>query len=122
MQLKSSKFFTTFFNIKKLNNQKKDEDEIFKETEEDFIKLKFFFKPNWINIFDDSLIIHCYQALKNMKYYQILNELKILKDYFDIKEIEDNYLNRIVNEIISFQNEYKYENQNFVNKNKKIKK
>ncbi len=73
LQLKSSKFFTTFFNIKKLNNQKKDEDEIFKETEEDFIKLKFFFKPNWINIFDDSLIIHCYQALKNMKYYQILN-------------------------------------------------
>ena len=116
MQLKSSKFFTTFFNIKKLNNQKKDEDEIFKETEEDFIKLKFFFKPNWINIFDDSLIIHCYQALKYMNYYQILNELKILKDYFDMKEIDDNYLNTIVNEIISFQNEYKYENQNFVNK------
>ena len=116
LTLKSSKFFTTFFNIKKMNNQEKNEDEIFKETEEDFKKLQFFFKPNWINIFEDSMILQCYQALKHKNYTQIFDELYFVKDYFDIKERGDKYINKIVNEILSFQDDYKI--SNLTNQNK----
>ena len=53
---KSPAFFTIFYNTRKLKNSMKDEDEIFKDTEEEFQKLKYLFKENWINILDQSAI------------------------------------------------------------------
>ena len=52
-KLKQSKLFIDFFITKKANNSIKKEDELFNETEKDFIQLKSFFEENWINKIDE---------------------------------------------------------------------
>ena len=101
-KLKKSKFFIYFFSINKANNVIKKEDEIFNETEKDFIKLKSLFEENWINKIDEIIIKECYQELKNMKDENILSELKFLRDYFDLKDIKDLYLVKLLDEIKIF--------------------
>ena len=88
-KLNSSKTFKIIFSIIKEKNVNKDEDEIFKEAEENFKKLKFIFKKNWINILDDTIIKSFFKALKFMKNKEILNEIKFMKDYFELNEIND---------------------------------
>ena len=71
----------------------KNEDEIFKETEEEFQKLKYLFKNNWINLLDQSAI----KVLKFMDIYKIQNELALLRNYFGLPQIFvfDNLLEEI---------------------------
>ena len=97
-QLKQSKFFTNFFNIKK-ENLIKTEDEIFNETKEDFQKLKSFFEEDWMNKIDESIIKECYKEIKYMDDKKILSELKFLRDYFEIKDKDDLYLAKLLDEI-----------------------
>ena len=101
-KLKISRFFTSFFNTKKLNNLIKKEDEIFNETEKDFIKLKTLFEDNWINKIDEIIIKDCYKELKNMNDAQILSNLKFLRNYFELKDINDLYLDKLLDEIKIF--------------------
>ena len=101
-KLKKSKFFTHFFSINKANNVIKKEDEIFNETEKDFLKLKLLFEENWINKIDETIIKECYKELKNMNDENILSELKFLRDYFDLKDIKDLYLDKLLDEIKIF--------------------
>ena len=101
IKLKSSIVFTTFYNIKKVNcNIKiKNEEEIFNEVEEDFNKLKFLFKNNWINILDEIIIRHFYKSLKYIDDHKIYDEIKYIRDYFEIKYIDNSYLYQLLNEI-----------------------
>ena len=101
-KLKSSAFFLHFFRTKKANNPIKKEEEIFTETENDFKKLKYFFEENWIEKIEVSIIKECYKALKNLDNNGLLKELKFLKTYFNLKNIDDLYLSKLEDEIKIF--------------------
>jgi hypothetical protein len=58
-------------------------------------KLKPFFEENWINKIEELIIKECYKALKNQTDENIQNELKFLRDYFELKKIDDLYLSKL---------------------------
>ena len=97
--LKDSKFFHIFLDIKRANNPSKDEDELFNEAEEDYKKLKNLFNNNWINIIDQTVIKECFKALHLMNDNQMLNELQILRNYFELKDIDNSFLENLCKEI-----------------------
>ena len=101
-KFKSSIFFTYFYRMKKANNLFKKEDEIFTETEETLKKLKPFFQENWINNIEEAIIKECYKALKNKSDKNVKAELKFLKDYFELKQIDDLYLEKLQDDIKIF--------------------
>ncbi len=98
-KLKQSQFFLHFFQTRKANSIKK-EDEIFEEALKDFEKLKGLFEENWINKIDESIVKECYKALKNMKSIKV--ELKRIKDYYKLNNIEDLYFDKLEDEIKIF--------------------
>ena len=101
-KLKGSNFFKDFFRNKKNNNPLKKEDDIFKETESDFNKLKLLFEPNWINNIDIKIIKECYKTIKQLKEGEIKKELIYLKNYFKLNDIKELDLFRIEDEIVIF--------------------
>ena len=101
-KLKKSIFFTHFFKAKKANNILKKEEDIFTETEQDFNKLKPFFEDNWIEKIDEVIIKECYRALKNKSDKNIKEELKFLRDNFNLKEKDDLYIEKLQDDIKIF--------------------
>ena len=102
VKLKGSVLFTNIFKDKKANNPIKKEDDIFNETMGDFIKLKGFFNEDWINNIDELIIKECYKAFKNIDDKKKLSELKFLRDYFEIKDKNDLFLEKLLDEIKIF--------------------
>ena len=100
--LKNSVFFTNFFKNMKDNEPLKKEDEIFLETEKNFEKLKLLFEPNWITNIDERIIKECYKIIKRLEENLIEKELKLLKKYFNLEEINELDIARIKDEIIVF--------------------
>ena len=101
-KLKKSIFFTHFYKAKKANNILKKEEDIFTETEQDFNKLKPFFEDNWIEKIDEVIIKECYRALKNKSDKNIKEELKFLRDNFNLKEKDDLYIEKLQDDIKIF--------------------
>ena len=106
-KLNSSKIFAVFFGIIKEKNENKEEDEIFSETEEKFKTLKIIFRKNWISILDDIIIKDFFKALKFMKNNEIVDEIKFMKDYFELNDINKSNLAELLEEIKKFQEELK---------------
>ena len=100
-KLKSSKFFIQIFHDKKSNSLKK-EDDIFNESLEDFMKLKSLFEEDWINKLDKPLIKLCYKTLNIIQDNNIKYQLKFLRDYFELKNIDDLYLDKLEDELKIF--------------------
>ena len=99
--LRRSKFFGEFYsNLKKASPLLK-EDEIFKQTENKFEKLKLLFDYNWVNIIEESIIKECYKAIKGLEEEEIENQINILKKYFKLN-VDDLMINKIKDEIIIF--------------------
>ena len=99
--LRRSKFFKDFFaNLKKARQLMK-EDEIFKQTEDKFKKLKLLFEPNWVTIIEESIIKECYKTIKGLEEKEIENQLDILKKYFKLN-IDGLQINKIKDELIIF--------------------
>ena len=99
-KLRSSIFFVHLFRTKKTKNTIAKEDDIFKETEEEFKKLNSLFKENWIAQIDESIIREFYRALKNSTNQIIENELMFLINYFDIKDFEKLKREKLQDEIM----------------------
>ena len=97
-KLKTSKFFIQIFRDKK-SNSLKTEDVIFNETLEDFNKLKILFEKFWINKLDKSIIKQCYKVLNIIQDNNIKSQLKFLRDYFELKNIDDLYLDKLEDEL-----------------------
>ena len=82
-KLKNSIFFVHLFRSKKEKNVLSKEDDIFKETEEEFKKLNSLFKENWITEVDESIIREFYNALKYASEQTILKELTTVNIILD---------------------------------------
>ena len=95
----NSKFFSIFLDIQKVKISPIDEDKIFNAAEESFKKLKNIFNNNWTNIIDQSVIKECFKAIYFMNDNQILYELQLLRLYFELNEINDLFLYKLINEI-----------------------
>ena len=93
-KLISSKFFIQIFRDKKSNSFKK-EDDIFNESLEEFMKLKALFEEDWINKLDKPLIKICYKTLNIIQDNNKKSQLKFLRDYFQLKNIDDLYLDKL---------------------------
>ena len=103
-KLRDSLFFLKIFHSKKEEekNSRKSEEKIFTETEKDFEKLILLFKENWVTQIDEYIINDCYKVIKESTDNQIKSELNKIKKYFNLKNIEDNKIVTIVNELIIF--------------------
>ena len=99
-KLKGSIFFVHLFKSKKEKDTISKEDDIFKETEEEFKKLNSLFKENWITEVDESIIKEFYKALKNASDQTILKELTSIKNYFGLNEFDELKLNKLLDEIV----------------------
>ena len=97
--IKDSKFFNIFIDIQKVKFPSENEDKRINCAEESFKKLKSLFIKNWINIIDEAVIKECFKAINFMGDQEILNELHLLRLYFELKEIDNNYLFKLLNEI-----------------------
>ena len=99
-KLKSSMFFVHLFRNKKEKDTISKEDDILKETEEEFKKLNSLFKENWITEVDESIIREFYKVLKNASEQTILKELTTIKNYFGLNEFDELKLNKLRDEIV----------------------
>ena len=100
-KLKTSIIFVELFHNKKAYSLK-TEDDIFNETLEDFNKLKTLFEEDWINKLDIPIIKQCYKALDINQDNNIKSQLKFLRDYFELKNIDDLYLDKLEDELKLF--------------------
>ena len=100
--LKESIFFSNFFKTLRDNEPLKNEDDIFKETENDFEKLKLLFNDNWINKIDERIIKEIYRSIKDIDEKAIEKELNLLKEFFKLENINPQDITRIQEEIITF--------------------
>ena len=101
-KLKTSLFFTYFYKTNKSKKLAKKEEDIFNETEEDFKKLKSFFEKDWFKNIDEIIIKECYKSLRGKEKQDIYKELKLLRDYFGLKEYKDLDLEKLQDEIKIF--------------------
>ena len=104
LALKDSMFFVQLFRARKANNfTLKKESQIFKQTEEEFNKLKLFFESeNWSKDIPETIIKDCFKGLKSDQKKKMRNELKNLINYFKIENFDDLKLNRLESGIITF--------------------
>ena len=102
--LKESMFFVQLFRAKKANNfTLKKESQIFKQTEEEFNKLKLFFlSENWSKDIPETTIKDCFKGLKSEQKRKLKIELKNLINYFKIKDYDDLKLQRLETGITIF--------------------
>jgi len=101
--LKESIFFVELFRARKADNFLKKESKIFKQTEEEFNKLRLFFQSdNWSNDIPETIITDCFKGLKNEKRNKLRPELKNLIDYFKIENFDELKLQRLETGIIIF--------------------
>ena len=82
-KLQNSILFVHLFKKKKASNTLIKEDDIFKETEEEFKKINILFIDNKV------IIREFYEAFKNEPDKAILKELTLLKNYFNLKEYDE---------------------------------
>ena len=97
-KLKTSIFFIELFHNKK-TDPLKTEDDIFNETLEDFNKLKSLFEEDWINKLDKPIIKQCYKAININQDNNIKSQIIFLRDYFELKNIDDLYLDKLEDEL-----------------------
>ena len=100
-KLKQSQFFVHIFRTKKEKSPKKKEDEILNEALKDFEKLKELYEDNWVYKIDELVMNECYNALKTMK--DIRTEINIIKDYFELEDIDELNLDRLEDELIIYK-------------------
>ncbi len=100
-KLRQSQFFVHFFRTKKEKSPKKKEDEILNEALKDFEKLKELYEDNWVYKIDELVMNECYNALKTMK--DIRTEINIIKDYFELEDIDELNLDRLEDELIIYK-------------------
>ena len=99
-KLKSSIFFVYLFRGKKEKDTISKEDDIFRETEEEFKKLNSLFNENWITEVDESIIKEFYKSLKTASENLISKELETLKNIFGKQEFDELKLNKLKDEIV----------------------
>ena len=103
IKLKDSIFFVELFRARKAGGFLKKESKIFKQTEEEFNKLRLFFQSdNWSNDIPETIITDCFKGLKNEKRNKLRPELKNLINYFKIENFDELKLQRLENGIIIF--------------------
>ena len=100
--LRNSIFFMHFLKNNKSNpkNQLKKDDEIFELTLNDFQQLKLLFEKDWMGKIEQSIIKNCYDSIKSMEKNIVKNEIKSLKKYFKMENINDNDLDKITDNLI----------------------
>lgn len=91
-KLKQSNYFLYLF-----NNANKNE--ILNEANDMIEQLKYLFEDDWINKIDKLNLKKLYTAVKIMGDNKAIIELKLLRDYFGLKQIDDLYLNELLKEI-----------------------
>ena len=100
--LKKSTFFVSFFKEKKLNNPLKNEMDNFKDTDKDYKKLKLLYEKDWITLIDEEIIKNIYNIIKTIQENEIINELKYIKEYNNLGNIneEELVISRIKDELV----------------------
>ena len=100
--LKDSVFFYNFFKNLKDKEPLKPEDDIFKETEKNFEKLKLLFGNDWINNIDEKIVKEMYSSIKAIDEKAIEKELNFLVKYFKLENINNLDIIKIKDEILVF--------------------
>ena len=112
--LKQSVFFTHMFRNIKAKNITKTDTQIMIISLKQFALLEHFFKGEWINKIDDSIIKECYKALKenkseikidnnkNKSMSLIEKELINLADYFKVNKQEKIMLKKLEDDLITY--------------------
>ena len=100
--LKESIFFSNFFKTLRDNEPLKNEDDIFKETENDFEKLKLLFNNDWITTIDERIIKEIYRSIKEIDEKAIEKELNFLKKFFKLENINVLEIAKVKDQIIIF--------------------
>ena len=80
---------------------KKTEEEIFKETENDFQKLAKLFEDDWINELEQDIINECYKVIKEMNENQIKEELSCINTLLKLQINKDSII-KAQNELIIY--------------------
>ena len=112
--LKQSVFFTHMFRNIKAKNITKTDTQIMIISLKQFALLEHFFKGEWINKIDDSIIKECYKALKenkseikidnnkNKSTSLIEKELINLADYFKVNKQEKIMIEKLKDDLITY--------------------
>ena len=103
LKLKNSLFFMQLFRVKHSNGKHNNEKEIMEKAEDDFKKLKLLFeKENWYDKIPETIIKECYKCIKNKEGNLFKNELNNLQQIFNIKNLNNNDLEKLEKDIIVF--------------------
>ena len=97
-KLKSSIIFNNLLNLKEELNPSNNKEEIFKETESDFIQFKNIFEEN-INPKKDNILRYFFETLYEIDENNIEKELIFMINFFELK-IEDINLKTLKDKII----------------------
>ena len=101
-KLKDSVFFVKLFNAKMEKSREKIIEDVFKQTEKDFQKLKILFEDEWINKIDHEIINECYKGIKEVTEYGIIVQLNFIKTYLNLENIQESKIKKIKEELIIF--------------------
>ena len=117
-ELSKSELFSKLFNLKKKNKEDNNEEYIFKEAQNDFEKLELLFKrnENWTIKLDECIINEIISLVKEINQNELIEELKLLKNYFKLNDINEPYIQKILDEFkiyIKKEELYKIINGNF---------
>ena len=77
-------------------------EECFKEAEKDYSKLKLLFEENWLNKIDKNIFKQICKIIKDFDDNKIKKELIIIKEYYELNLIDDLYINKLKDEIITY--------------------